>query len=182
MKKYTALKESGQEVEQFAKSLPKVERSPAVSSLLSQADFVPNEQRFVVWPNLLGADQAKQKFPEYYQYFLSMSEDSLSLAVQAELQKDLLQRKILKDLRADVEKVLRAYAMFDHKIGYGQGMDRIAGIFLVAFLQGGQSAEQVEEMAFWCLVQLMYNPRFDHQAMIDKGLQKSRKIVTKKTS
>jgi ecotropic viral integration site 5 protein len=51
-----------------------------------------------------------------------------------------------------LERILRAYAVYDPETGYSQGMAFIAGYLFI---------HMDEEVAFWCFVQLMHIPKIN---------------------
>ncbi|XP_063695112.1 TBC1 domain family member 10A-like [Bolinopsis microptera] len=110
---------------------------------------IPHSLRAAVWRALCGAANLQQKNP-------GMFEDLLRKESQwmVYIEKDLPRTYKLHELFAEegglgqteMKKVLKAYSIYNPKVGYCQGMTSIAGILLMLM-----PAEQ----AFWCLVAIM---------------------------
>uniref|UniRef100_A0A7S3ZD37 Rab-GAP TBC domain-containing protein n=2 Tax=Lotharella globosa TaxID=91324 RepID=A0A7S3ZD37_9EUKA len=149
---------------------------------------IADSVRASIWPRLCNADVMLEKFPGLYQKLLTKK---LKQKDEEQLHKDLHRtdpRNIIfynKGLgQESLYNVLKAYCLYDPKVGYCQGMGALAGLLLTYV---------PEETAFWMMVRLMsdrkyacaglYSPGFPelfkHMAMHDKLLYRHDKKLYK---
>jgi len=70
--------------------------------------------------------------------------------------------------QAALRRVLRAYSYYDQDVGYCQGMNFIAGMFLTLMS---------EEEAFWLLVAVMHNEPCNMRGMFGEGMRETHKVL-----
>lgn len=118
---------------------------------------IPEAMRGMVWTRLVGADAKRAANPDLYAALLKRSYTSTDEIL------DVIERDIPRTLplhamfaepgglgQAALFRVLRAYAMYDKKVGYCQGMGFITALFLIYM---------PEEDAFFMLLSvLQYEP------------------------
>jgi len=108
---------------------------------------VPPEHRREVWWSVLGCDARRERAPGSYSQYLGKA---LSWKTTEEIERDLPRtfpnhrRFRTAAGRAELRNVLRAFASHSPAVQYCQGLNFIAGLLLVVFLD--------EERAFWALV------------------------------
>jgi hypothetical protein len=85
--------------------------------------------------------------------------------IRLDIGRTITDHAFFRDLAAtgqqSLYRVLRAYAVFNHKVGYCQGMSYVAGMFLC---QGVN-----EEEAFWMLRQFMNSERYNLCGLYEDG-------------
>lgn len=116
---------------------------------------VPTKYRGDVWYLLTGAKEAKAKANFTYESLdkeKSKSERIISVDVPRTLPNWAPAKS--SGLLEQLERVLNAYANVDPELGYTQGMNFIASIFLLY---------QSEEEAFWSFYALMYQSSLPHR-------------------
>ena len=110
---------------------------------------IPHSLRAAAWRALSGAANLQQKNPGMFEDLLQKESEWMVY-----IEKDLPRAYQLHELfteknglgQTEMRKVLKAYSIYNPKVGYCQGMTSIAGILLMLM-----PAEQ----AFWCLVSIM---------------------------
>lgn len=148
----------------FIKDFDKIdlEKSKDFKNLLRSG--VPQEYRCKVWKSLvdLRVGKERQSFgPDYYQSLLepnrppSSSKTSSSNStkqIELDLLRTLPKNKHFEDLDSSgtvrLRRVLTAYAEHNPKVGYCQGMNRLAAVALLVL---------PEEEAFYCVVAIIDN-------------------------
>lgn len=70
--------------------------------------------------------------------------------------------------QAALRRVLRAYSYYDPEVGYCQGMNFIAGMFLT---------QMSEEEAFWLLVSVMNNDLCKMRGLFGEGMRDTHKVL-----
>eukprot|EP00339_Tiarina_fusa_P013540 CAMPEP_0117018748 /NCGR_PEP_ID=MMETSP0472-20121206/14460_1 /TAXON_ID=693140 ORGANISM="Tiarina fusus, Strain LIS" /NCGR_SAMPLE_ID=MMETSP0472 /ASSEMBLY_ACC=CAM_ASM_000603 /LENGTH=420 /DNA_ID=CAMNT_0004723491 /DNA_START=340 /DNA_END=1602 /DNA_ORIENTATION=+ len=70
--------------------------------------------------------------------------------------------------QAALRRVLRAYSYYDRDVGYCQGMNFIAGMFLTLM---------TEEEAFWLLVGTMYDKPCEMRGLFGEGMKETHKVL-----
>lgn len=108
---------------------------------------LPPQHRAEVWWNILGCDERQSSNPGLYEQCLN---EALVRRTNEDIEKDLMRtfpnNKTFRTEagRAQLRNVLHAYAYHTPRVQYCQGLNFIAGLFLLVFLH--------EEKAFWGLV------------------------------
>mmetsp|Transcript_3141 Transcript_3141/g.6781 ORF Transcript_3141/g.6781 Transcript_3141/m.6781 type:complete len:723 (+) Transcript_3141:466-2634(+) len=70
--------------------------------------------------------------------------------------------------QAALRRVLRAYSYYDPEVGYCQGMNFIAGMFLTLM---------TEEEAFWLLVSIMSDKPYNMRGLFGEGMLQTHKVL-----
>lgn len=111
---------------------------------------IPSSLRGQIWYRISDAGSIRNNFPESYYRTLLDSKQTLpdSDAIECDISRTfathvMFQRGVGQ---SSLQRVLRAYALFDPEVGYTQGMSYVAAMFLLYL---------TEEDSFWMLVTVM---------------------------
>uniref|UniRef100_A0A7S2TSC6 Rab-GAP TBC domain-containing protein n=2 Tax=Lotharella oceanica TaxID=641309 RepID=A0A7S2TSC6_9EUKA len=135
-----------------------------------------DEERRYLWPRLCGACKRSRKNTGIYQRLLKKK---LKEEDRESIKKDLPRMvphdegKVFNEKGPEQERLynlLRAYCIFNGKIGYGQGMGVLAGLIL-RYVPN-------EELAFWMFERLMNDPMYKCAGLYDKCVTKLRSSYT----
>jgi hypothetical protein len=109
---------------------------------------IPSKYRSALWPLLTGAAQAKKEAHFTYESVLSGRPDRLRV-IDADVPRTFpgLRGDERDRLTTSLRSVLIAYSNADPEVGYVQGMNFVAGMFVLHVKD--------EETAFWCFYGLM---------------------------
>ena len=128
---------------------------------------IPAATRGRVW--LLLADGHKQMAANpglyddlaYNHHCPSKTEQQIRLDQRRTFVDHLFFRDPRRDGQQALFRVLRAYAVYNHKVGYCQGLSYVAGMFLCQYME--------EEETFWTLMQFMNSPKYNMAGMFQEG-------------
>eukprot|EP00466_Bigelowiella_natans_P007531 jgi/Bigna1/91731/estExt_fgenesh1_pg.C_1150037 len=133
--------------------------------------------RGAIWPKLCGADIVQQKAPGLYQSLLSKD---LKEGDEIQLAKDLHRtdpRNVIfynKGIgQESLYNVLKAYCLYNPKVGYCQGMGSLASLLLTYV---------PEETAFFIMDRLMSHPKYSCAGLYERGfpeLMKQLQVFTR---
>eukprot|EP00727_Mastigamoeba_balamuthi_P006414 m51a1_g2393 hypothetical protein (697) ;mRNA; f:734752-737758 len=125
---------------------------------------IPDRVRPLAWIKLLEAEATRKRSePDRYKKLLEVMPDAKD-AVQIDLdirrahQEHELYRGQYEEGQLKLFNVLRAYSKHDPELGYTQGMADLTGLLLMYM---------TEEDAFWSLVTLMHEPRFNMHGLFE---------------
>jgi len=112
---------------------------------------IPDAVRGDVWLKLTGADILKKNSPgKYNQLCFEEPEKKYADVIDKDLARTFPKHDIFINQselgQKGLQKVLRAYAVYDQEVGYCQGMGFLAALFLMYM---------TEEDAFWILVSIL---------------------------
>lgn len=113
---------------------------------------IPHEHRAAVWWCTLGCKERQQQLPNAYTKYLEESIDpSIEDRIQRDLHRTLPNHRKFQDTvgRAMLHDVLHAFACHFPRIGYCQGLNAVAALLLVVFVEA--------EPAFWAFICAMEN-------------------------
>lgn len=127
---------------------------------------IPNAYRTVAWAKLVKSDVYKHHCnkirKDYYKWLVTKqkpAQDALSV-IQVDLDRTFPRHELFKNRKGDGQNqlyhVLYAYACHDQELGYCQGMGFLAALFLMYY---------TEEDAFYCLLSLLNNPKYDMRGL-----------------
>eukprot|EP01083_Nonionella_stella_P083472 230847_1 len=110
---------------------------------------IPEPVRGKVWYSLTPAEKYRQKFPDVYQKLLRREADEIEAVIIRDLDRTFPKHVMFSDKASGqtaLYNVLKAYSLYDPKLGYCQGMGFVSALLLMYM---------GEEETFWVLVCLM---------------------------
>jgi len=129
---------------------------------------IPRKYRALVWQLLTDANRAKRESSVTYQDFLSQpSADTRIIDCDVPRTFPTLSPQERAPFMSALRNVLLAYSNADREIGYVQGMNFLAGMFVVH--------ENDEEAAFWCFYGLMFNRPKPYRRFFERDFPTLRK-------
>ncbi len=113
---------------------------------------IPDEVRGEIWLKLFDVDQARAKFESnFYSKLCEVPNDPVCYEIKKDVYRTMADLGLWDEDQLGgnnkLFNVLKAYANYDKKIGYVQGLNYIVAIMLIYI--------DDEEDVFWCLHQLM---------------------------
>lgn len=125
---------------------------------------IPEKHRARVWSLLAGAAIAKKSANFTYQEALS-EESSYEYIISCDVPRTFPGRALtdLPNFHQSLRNVLWAYSVVDRQVGYVQGMNFIAGMFLL---------RQEEEEAFWSFYAIMTQWQVPHRDFFVRSFPK----------
>lgn len=120
----------------------------ALKALLRKG--VPTEHRREVWWSVLGCEARRKRSLRSYAQYLEAANEVLIVKTAEEIDRDLQRtypnHQKFRELagQAELRNVLRAFAHHSPRVQYCQGLNYIAALMLIVFVE--------EETAFWGLV------------------------------
>eukprot|EP00667_Euglena_gracilis_P005916 EG_transcript_5963 len=128
---------------------------------------IPDELRGKIWQWLVIDGEARQRRDRYFGLYdkLKASRSMDDKAIARDLHRTFPKVEAFIERggegQTNLSNVLNAYANFDHKVGYAQGMAFVAGLLLM---------HMDEEMAFWTFVSLMQDPVYHLRILYGHGV------------
>mmetsp|Transcript_38019 Transcript_38019/g.61600 ORF Transcript_38019/g.61600 Transcript_38019/m.61600 type:complete len:324 (+) Transcript_38019:177-1148(+) len=120
---------------------------------------VPDEIRGTAWPEMLMVSTLRGENGKAYQTFLAEEDVPCDSKIKKDLHRTFPQSDYFKEANGPGQRalynVLKAYSLFDPQLGYSQGLSYMTGLLLL-YLRN-------EEVAFWCLVRIMKDPKFSYE-------------------
>jgi hypothetical protein len=128
---------------------------------------IPDELRGRLWQWLVIDGEARQRLDRYFGLYakLRASPSPEEKAITRDLHRTFPKADLFRERGGEGQRklynVLIAYANFDHKVGYAQGMAFVAGLLLMYM---------DEELAFWTFVSLMQDPVYRLRILYGPGV------------
>eukprot|EP00668_Euglena_longa_P033614 GGOE01043211.1.p1 GENE.GGOE01043211.1~~GGOE01043211.1.p1 ORF type:complete len:617 (+),score=160.80 GGOE01043211.1:31-1851(+) len=128
---------------------------------------IPDDLRGKIWQWLVIDGEARQRRDRYFGLYdkLKVSPSVDDKAISRDLHRTFPKVEAFVERGGEgqtkLSNVLNAYANFDHKVGYAQGMAFVAGLLLM---------HMDEEMAFWTFVSLMQDPVYHLRILYGHGV------------
>ena len=129
---------------------------------------IPVVHRGHAWFLLSGARDEMQRSPQVYHDYSRVQPcpESYENQIQLDIGRTITDHRVFRDPSGEGQRklfrVLRAYAVYNHKVAYCQGMSYVAGMFLC---QQGVT----EEQAFWMLRQFMNDAKYNLCGLFEDG-------------
>ncbi|EGC32803.1 hypothetical protein DICPUDRAFT_81386 [Dictyostelium purpureum] len=120
---------------------------------------VPESTRGVLWKLILDPTKTKLESKVNYEQLLERDSDfvkQIDLDIDRTYRNHIIFRERFNQGQQQLFNVLKAYSIYDQDVGYCQGMSSIASLLLMYM---------TEEEAFWSLVSLMENPRYQFRGL-----------------
>ncbi|ACI65640.1 predicted protein, partial [Phaeodactylum tricornutum CCAP 1055/1] len=127
---------------------------------------VPDTQRAAVWCRLAGVAEKIKTHPGTYKRLVQQSE-----TIERDIHRTFPRHSMFFERRggqASLRRVLKAYSLYDREIGYCQGMNFIAGMFLTLM---------TEEEAFWLLVAVMNDKPCCMRGLFGEGMRETHQVL-----
>jgi len=152
-----------------------VSRSTRVKRYIRKG--IPSEHRCEIWMATSKAQEMKDQSPNKYNQLVSEPtaelkvKDSIKIDIRRTYPENVFFKEIQDSLLDPLANVLTAFASYNTKVGYCQGLNYIAGMLLLI--------TKNEENAFWLLVELVENIVPDFYSTHMLGLRIECKVLQK---
>lgn len=142
---------------------PKFAQRGRLKNLCRQG--VPQKYRVKVWTHLLSANDLKRRYPGEFERLKKQEvKEASGNVIDLDITRTFPKHRLFKTKAGQqrLRAVLRAYAARNVALGYCQSMNFVAAMLIMIMKD--------DELAFWCLVTLIEDPKFGFESYYMPGM------------